>query len=220
MIELSHVSKAYRAGRGWKRVLDDACVCFPTGISVGILGLNGAGKSTLLRMIGGSEPPDQGRVRRTIKVSWPIGFSGGFQLSLTGRENAQFIARIYGRSPRAVTDFAADFAELGPYFDLPYRTYSAGMRARLAFGVSMAVDFDCYLVDEVLSVGDQRFQKRCKEAFRERRARSSIILVSHSAKRVREECDTAAVLDTGKLTLYDNIDEAEAAYSVLIDRAA
>ncbi len=220
MIELTHVSKAYRAGHGWTRVLDDASVCFPTGVSVGIMGLNGSGKSTLLRMLGGSEPADRGRIRRTVKVSWPIGFSGGFQPTLTGRENAQFIARIYGRSTRAVIEFAADFADLGVYFDLPYRTYSSGMRARLAFGVSMAVDFDCYLVDEVLSVGDQRFQKRCQEAFQDRRTRSSIILVTHSAKRVREQCDMAAVLDAGKLTLYDTVDEAEAVYARQIQKAA
>ena len=213
MIELQRVSKAYKVGLGSNRVLDDVSVTFPTGVSVGVLGLNGAGKSTLLRIIGGAEPPDRGTVYKDVRVSWPIAFSGGFHASLTGRENTRFIARVYGESPAKFERFAEEFTEIGQYFDMPVRTYSTGMRSRLAFAVSMACDFDCYLVDEVTATGDSRFARRYREAFKERLKDASIIMVSHNAQTIREFCAVGAIIHRGKLELFDTLSKAMAAYS-------
>ena len=212
MIALDNVSKFYRKGDGWHAVLDDISMMFPTGRSIGVLGRNGAGKSTLLRLLGGAEVPDRGSIRKDVRISWPIGFSGGLHHDLTGRDNARFVARIHGLDLHAVEAFAQDFAEIGDYFDMPVKTYSTGMRARLAFGLSMAADFDRYLVDEVTAVGDFEFQQKCKEAFRVRQGRSTVIMVSHSPQTIRETCDMAAVLKGGKLAVYDTVDEAMGAY--------
>ena len=212
MIELTDISKSYRLGSGRHTVLDSVSAVFPTGKSVGILGVNGAGKSTLLRIIGGVEPPDRGTVRKDVRVSWPMGFTGGFSPNMTGRQGARFVARIYGESPRTVERFARDFAELGPYFDMPIRTYSSGMRARLAFAISFAVEFDCYLVDEVIATGDARFRRKYRREFQERARNASVILVSHNAETIRAECDFAAVLTKGSLTLYRSVDDAMDAY--------
>ena len=218
MIELREISKSYRLGSGRHTVLDAVSAVFPTGKSVGILGVNGAGKSTLLRIIGGVEPPDRGTVRKDVRVSWPMGFSGGFNPNMTGRQGARFVARIYGEAPRAVEGFARDFAELGPYFDMPIRTYSSGMRARLAFAISFAVEFDCYLVDEVIATGDARFSKKYRREFKERSRNASVILVSHNPEAIRAECDFAAVLTRGSLTLYESVDEAMDVYEQLMER--
>ena len=218
MIELREISKSYRLGSGRHTVLDAVSAVFPTGKSVGILGLNGAGKSTLLRIIGGVEPPDNGTVRKDVRVSWPMGFSGGFSPNMTGRQGARFVARIYGEAPRAVERYARDFAELGPYFDMPIRTYSSGMRARLAFAISFAVEFDCYLVDEVIATGDARFSRKYRREFKERSRNASVILVSHNPEAIRAECDFAAVLTRGSLTLYESVDEAMDVYERLMER--
>ena len=218
MIELREISKSYRLGAGWHTVLDSVSAVFPTGKSVGILGVNGAGKSTLLRIIGGVEPPDHGTVRKDVRVSWPMGFTGGFSPNMTGRQGARFVARIYGEAPRLVEHFARDFAELGPYFDMPIRTYSSGMRARLAFAISFAVEFDCYLVDEVIATGDARFGKKYRREFKERSRNASVILVSHNPEAIRAECDFAAVLTKGSLTLYESVDEAMDVYEQLMER--
>ena len=218
MIELREISKSYRMGSGRNTVLDSVSAVFPTGKSVGILGVNGAGKSTLLRIIGGVEPPDRGTVRKDVRVSWPMGFSGGFSPNMTGRQGARFVARIYGEAPRAVEDFARDFAELGLYFDMPIRTYSSGMRARLAFAISFAVEFDCYLVDEVIATGDARFSKKYRREFKEKARNASVILVSHNPESIRAECDFAAVLTKGSLTLYETVDEAMEVYELLMER--
>jgi capsular polysaccharide transport system ATP-binding protein len=218
VIELREISKSYRLGSGRHTVLDSVSAVFPTGKSVGILGVNGAGKSTLLRIIGGVEPPDRGMVLKDVRVSWPMGFSGGFNSNMTGRQGARFVARIYGESPRAVERYARDFAELGPYFDMPLRTYSSGMRARLAFAVSFAVEFDCYLVDEVIATGDARFSKKYRREFQDRARNASVILVSHNPEAIRAECDFAAVLTRGSLTLYGSVDEAMEVYEQLMER--
>src|SRR5690606_10305876 len=164
MIELRNVTKSYTTLHGPNVVLDDISIALPPRENIGILGRNGAGKSTLLRIIGGAEMPDEGEIIRHGKVSWPIGFAGGFNSSLTGEENCRFIARIYSQDVDRVVDEAREFAEIGDYFYMPIRTYSSGMRARLAFGVSMTMDFDCYLVDEVTAVGDRNFKDKCKRA--------------------------------------------------------
>jgi capsular polysaccharide transport system ATP-binding protein len=215
MIELQSVTKAYRTRAGDHVVLDKIDATFPDQVSTGILGKNGAGKSTLLRILGGAERPDAGQVVRHGRVSWPIGFSGGFNGSLTGEENSRFVARIYGADIDEVVDFAQRFAEIGEYFRMPVRTYSSGMRARLAFGLSMALDFDTYLVDEVTAVGDKSFQAKCHAAFQDRSERSTVIIVSHNMKTIRKYCTRAAVLNHGRLRFYEDLDEAAEAYEAV-----
>jgi capsular polysaccharide transport system ATP-binding protein len=205
MIRLDHVSKSYRTRGGRKVVLDSVNATFEAGHNCGILGGNGAGKSTLIRLLAGSELPDRGVVRRHGRVSFPLGFGGTFHGALSGRENAAFIARIYGARVRAAVDWIEDFAELGEYFAMPVNTYSAGMRARLAFAACLAIDFDIYLIDEVTEVGDQRFRRKCAEAFRARMSHTDIILVSHNPQTIRQYCDRAAILADGRLALYDDV---------------
>ena len=214
MITLANVTKAYSTLTGSNVVLDDVSFAFPPRTNVGILGKNGAGKSTLLRIIAGTEQPDLGAVRRSGAVSWPIGFSGGFNGSLSGEENCRFVARIYGAEIDEVVGFAMEFAELGEYFQMPVRTYSSGMRARLAFGLSMAIEFDAYLVDEVTAVGDANFQEKCRKAFEARRGRSSVVIVSHNLRTISDYCQQCLVLSRGKLLAFDSIDEARAVYEV------
>ena len=208
MISLQHVSKTYGVGAQQHCVLDDISFSFPYRKSVGILGANGAGKSTLIRIIGGAEKPDSGRVVRTSRLSLPMGFAGGFQRTMTGRENARFVARIYGADFRSVESKAIEFSELGHYFDRPLGSYSAGMRARFAMAVSYALDFDYYLIDEALETGDAKLREKFRQIFKERRQTSSVILVSHNEQTIRRNCDCAAVLTGGKLHYFDEIDDA------------
>jgi capsular polysaccharide transport system ATP-binding protein len=212
MIVLDRVSKTYRTRAGRKTVLDQASAVFPAGHNFGILGPNGAGKSTLIRLIAGSEPPDSGVIRRHARVSFPLGFGGTFHGALSGRENVAFIARVYGAAIRATTEYVEGFSELGEYFEMPVNTYSAGMRARLAFATCLAIDFDVYLIDEVTEIGDQRFRHRCADAFRQRMQRSDIILVTHNPHTIRQYCDRGAVLANGRLTLYAEIGAALESY--------
>lgn len=212
MIELRDIYKTYATSSGPNCVLDRVSVTFPARTSVGILGRNGSGKSTLLRIIGGAELPDSGEVIRRGRVSWPIGFAGGFNGSLTGEENCRFVARIYGQDIDYVVAETMAFADIGNYFTMPVRTYSSGMRARLAFGLSMAIDFDFYLVDEVTAVGDKPFQEKCRAAFAERQKRSSVIIVSHHIKTIRQYCDRCALLVDGQLHMYDDVEAADEEY--------
>jgi len=216
MITLDRVSKAYRTHSGRKTVLDDVTVTFESGYNFGILGVNGAGKSTLLRLLAGSEMPSFGVVRRYARVSFPLGFGGTFHGALSGRENVAFIARIYGAGMRSVLEYVEAFSELGQYLQMPVNTYSAGMRARLAFATCLALDFDLYLIDEVTEVGDQRFRQKCAEAFHERIRHSDIILVTHNIHTLRQYCDRGAVLANGKLTVFDDISTAIGRYRRLV----
>lgn len=217
MILLEDVVKTYPIHGGGRRVvLQDVSISLPHGRNIGILGGNGAGKSTLLRLIAGSEPPDRGRIRRSCRVSFPLGFTGTFHGGLSGRENATFLARVYGADPHKVLDFVHDFSELGAYLDMPVETYSAGMSARLAFGLTLAIDFDVYLVDEVTEVGDARFRAKSARAFRERLGRSSIILVSHSSATIRTMCDCCAILTNGALLPYETVEEGMRGYAELM----
>ncbi len=215
MIHLENAYKYYKVEGQRKVVLNHVSAHFESGHSYGLLGVNGAGKSTTLRLIAGTELPDSGRVKRTARISWPLGFAGGFHYAMSGRENVKLVARIYGQDPRKTLDFVEDFAEIGDYIDAPIQTYSSGMMARLAFGMSMAVEFDCYLIDEILSVGDARFQAKCKQAFEKRRENADIILVSHSMATIVEYCDRGAVLVDGHLVLFNSVNDACEAYTRL-----
>ena len=220
MISFDGVSKSYPTRSGRKVVLDDVSVVFAPGRNLGILGVNGAGKSTLLRLISGSEMPDRGRVARYGRVSFPLGFSGTFHGSLSGRENVGFIARVYGASVMKTLAYVREFAEVGPYWDMPVNTYSSGMRARLAFGTCLAIDFDVYLIDEATEVGDERFRRKCAAAFRERTKSSDIILVTHNARTLRQYCDQGAVLTDGDLRLFEDLVGAFSHYRTLLAEAA
>jgi len=215
MIQLDNVFKYYRSSGHRKIVLNHVSLDFMAGRSYGILGVNGAGKSTLVRLLAGTELPNGGRIRRRGRISWPLGFSGGMHPKLTGRENVKFVARVYGQDIRKVMDFVEDFAEIGAYMDAAIKTYSSGMLARLAFGLSLAIDFDCYLIDEVTAVGDARFAARCKEEFAKRRKKSDIIMVSHGMSTIKEYCDRGIVLAGGQLHVFSNVDEAIELYKKL-----
>jgi capsular polysaccharide transport system ATP-binding protein len=219
MITLDRVSKIYRTRSGRRTVLDNVSVTFDSGQNFGVLGVNGAGKSTLIRLIAGSEIPDFGVVRRYARVSFPLGFGGTFHGALSGRENVAFVARIYGAGTRGVLHYVEEFSELGEYLHMPVNTYSAGMRARLAFATCLALDFDLYLIDEVTEVGDQRFRQKCAEAFRERMQRSDIILVTHNIHTLRQYCDRGAILANGELTLFDDIDTALGQYHRMVQES-
>ncbi len=208
MISLRNVTKSFKVGSEWRTVIREVSLDLPRGRNIGILGRNGAGKSTLLGMIGGSSLPDSGEILRHAEVSWPLGFKGAFHNALTGRQNTRFVARIYGVDTEDMMERVQDFAEIGDFFDMPVSTYSSGMKARLAFGVSMSVHFDLYLVDEITAVGDAAFKRKCAEAFREKAETSNILMVSHSTPTIREYCDAGIVLENGRLTYYDDLDDA------------
>ncbi|TWT12900.1 ABC transporter ATP-binding protein [Reyranella sp. CPCC 100927] len=215
MIQLQNVYKFYKTPQHMKVVLDHVSAVFESGWSYGLLGVNGAGKSTTLRLIAGTELPNAGRIRSNVRVSWPLGFGGSFHGHVSGRDNIKFIARIYGEDVRRVVRFVEDFSELGDYLDAPVLTYSSGMAARLAFGVSMAIEFECYLVDEITGVGDMRFQRRCEEAFAARRAKADVIVVSHTMATIKAYCSRGAVLVDGHLMQFDTVDKAIEVYNRL-----
>jgi capsular polysaccharide transport system ATP-binding protein len=208
MIHLNKITKSFRTPTGPKVILEETDLVFPAGVSVGLLGRNGAGKSTLMEMIGGTMKPDQGSVDVTGTVSWPVGFKGSFHAQLTGAQNVKFIARVYGVDTESLLAYVKDFAELGAHLYMPVRSYSSGMRSRLAFGVSIGIPFDTYLVDEVTSVGDAAFKRKSRFAFLERMENAGAIVVTHSMKQLKMLCDAGAVLEEGVLTYYDDIDEA------------
>lgn len=213
MIQFQNTLKFYKTNQHVKIVLNHVSTVFQAGWSYGLMGVNGAGKSTLMRLAAGIELPNSGRVRRTVRVSWPLGFSGGFHTKISGRENVKFVARIYGEDVQRVSNFVEDFSELGDYLDAPVSTYSSGMRSRLAFGLSMAIEFECYLIDEIMSVGDARFQKRCQEAFAQRRQNADLIVASHSMSALKAYCSRGAVLVDGHLLMFESIDKAIEVYN-------
>lgn len=215
MIRLRNVTKTYRMKAGRRLILDDLSVDFVPGVNVGILGRNGAGKSTLMRIIGGAIAPDRGTVERTSRVSWPIGFKGCFHGSLTGRENLRFVCRIYKADIRQVTSFVEDFTELEDYLDMPVKTYSSGMVAKLAFGLSMAIGFDFYLIDELTAVGDASFRQKSQRVFLERKSTSTLLVVSHQIATIKQHCDVAGVLDHGRIIFFDQIAEAVKYYDAI-----
>lgn len=212
MIHIEHVTKRYATRHGDVTVLDDVNLTIRPGEKIGILGRNGAGKSTIIRLISGAERPSSGLIRREMSVSWPLAFGGAFQGTLTGLDNLRFICRVYGKSTEDKIAYVQEFSELGRYLREPVKTYSAGMRARLAFAISMVVEFDCFLIDEIVAVGDSRFQDKCRVELFEKRKDRAMIIVSHDPGYVRAHCDHAAVLVKGKLTPFADVDDAFAFY--------
>lgn len=213
MIKVKNVSKRYRTNSGWKTVLKDINFELKKGEKVGILGKNGAGKSTLIRLMSGVEPPSSGEIDRKMSISWPLAFSGAFQGSLTGMDNLRFVSRIYGADFDYVKSFTEEFSELGEYLYEPVKSYSSGMKARLAFALSLSIEFDCYLIDEVIAVGDSRFAAKCKHELFEKRKDRSLILVSHSPVSIKEYCDSAMVLEEGIMHKFSSIDDAYTFYN-------
>lgn len=215
MIKIENLTKSYRTPKGRHYVFKDLNVELPSGKSVALIGRNGAGKSTLLRVIGGIDRADSGRVQTDKTISWPVGLAGGFQGSLTGRENVKFVARLYATPEelREKVAFVEEFAELGKYFDMPIKTYSSGMKSRLGFGLSMAFKFDYYLVDEVTAVGDARFKQKCADLFKARHEEASFLMVSHSLGSLKEFCDVALFIGRDNVVKYfESVDEAIATY--------
>lgn len=210
-LELIDVHKSYPMNIGRKHVLRGVNAIFRKGERTGILGRNGTGKSTLVRILGRIEAPTRGTVQASMTISWPIGLAAGFQSALSGADNTRFIARIYDRPVQETVDYVESFAELGEYLHMPVNTYSSGMRSRLGLAISLAVEFDCLLVDEALAVGDTKFGR----AFGARLQQAGLILVTHQPSLVRQLCTRAAVLDQGTLTSYEDIDEALATYNSL-----
>ncbi|WP_189371763.1 ABC transporter ATP-binding protein [Tateyamaria omphalii] len=208
MIQLDRLTKYFPSKGGRRVIVDNLTTTFPTGSSVALLGRNGAGKSTLLRLIAGTIRPTSGRILSTGSISYPVGFAGSFHPDMTGLQNARFVARLYGVDTDELVDFVEDFAELGPHFRMPLRTYSSGMRSRLSFGVSMAIPFDTYLVDEVTSVGDGAFRRKSIRVFDARREKAGAVVVSHSNEMIKRICDKAMVLEHGKVAFYDDVNAA------------
>jgi len=218
MIVLENATKFYKTKHGKKYILKNVTMTIPSETNIGILGRNGAGKSTLLRMLGGIDFPNSGKIYSDKSFSWPMGLSGGFQGSMTGRQNVKFVCRIFNRSEeeiKKVIEFVKDFSELGDYFDMPIKLYSSGMKSRLSFGMSLAFDFDYLLIDETLSVGDKKFKKKSKEALMKKIEHSNVLMVSHSMNDLKNICDAGIVVNDGEITYYENINEAIDEYNKL-----
>jgi capsular polysaccharide transport system ATP-binding protein len=212
VIEFHKVSKSYRTTARRKILLEDFTLTLPPGRKVGVLGRNGAGKSTLLGMVAGIAKPDSGYIRRHASVSWPLGFKGSFNGDLTGAQNVRFTARVYGVDTDALVAYVQDFAELGDFMDMPIRSYSSGMKARIAFGMSMGIAFDWYLVDEITAVGDSAFKKKSLKVFKSRLKDAGMLMVSHSTGTIRKYCDAGLVLENGRASFFEDVEEAIAVH--------
>lgn len=207
-VVFENVSKIYKGRNLQKQVYADLNFALSRGDRLAVCGANGAGKSTLMRLLAGVEAPTTGTIRRSISTSWPIGHASCFMPQMTGADNVRFLARIYGKPEREMLDRVESFAELGNYLDQPVRSYSAGMTARLAFGASLCVDFDCYLIDEVTSVGDARFRAKCENELMARRETSALVMTSHDPHTLEQYCERGAVVYGGSLVFYDSVAEA------------
>lgn len=207
MIYFDTVTKIYNSKNVRKTILDGVTFTFADKKNIAIMGQNGAGKSTIMRMLAGIELPTSGRVRRDEKVSWPMGFSAGFNGTMTGVENTRFVARIYGENTETVLANVETFSELGESLTLPVSTYSSGMKARLAFGLSLAINFDCYLIDEITAVGDRRFKDKSQKALKDKIRKARVIMISHSEKTIRDFCDSGILLLDANIYYYDEIND-------------
>ncbi|MBY4871210.1 ABC transporter ATP-binding protein [Burkholderia anthina] len=216
MIELSKLTKSYVTKNGRRYVFRDLSFVIPPDRNIALIGKNGAGKSTLMRLLCGTDVPDSGRIITDKRISWPVGLGGGFQGSLTGRQNVKFICRSLGAEGsemERVIAYVEEFAELGDYFNQPVKTYSSGMNARLRFGMSLAFDFDYYMVDEAMSVGDAHFREKAADEFKRRVGRANLILVTHGMGQVRKLCDMVLLLRDGNMEVFDDVEEGISAYS-------
>lgn len=216
MFEVRNLTKSYLTPKGRRYVFRDLNLAIPEGKNIGLIGRNGAGKSTFMRLLGGGDMPDSGTIVTNRSISWPVGLSGGFQGSMSGRENVKFVCRVYGATGDAMREklqYVQDFAEIGSWFDEPTKTYSSGMRSRLAFGLSMAFDFDYYLIDEVMSVGDAHFKRKCAVVFQERLEQSKLVLVSHSMNDIKKYCDIVLLIAGGTISVFENVDDGIQAYN-------
>ncbi|KPQ31197.1 MAG: ABC2-type capsular polysaccharide export system ATPase component KpsT [Halomonas sp. HL-93] len=208
MIEFQNISKGFWVRGVYQPVICNLDLVLPSGRSLALLGRNGAGKSTLLSIVAGTMRPDTGQVQSDGSISFIVGYAGSFHGDMTGAQNTRFVARIYGVDSDELTDFVEDFAEIGQHFNMPVRTYSSGMKSRLAFGISMGIRFDTYLIDEATATGDERFKRKSKEVFRSRMAESSAVMVSHNMPEVRNFCDAGLVLHGGEIEVYDDVEDA------------
>ena len=216
MFELKNVTKSYLTPKGRRYVFRNLSLSIPPEKNIGLIGRNGAGKSTLMRVRGGAVSPDSGAIITDQSISWPVGLSGGFQGSMTGRDNIKFVCRVYGAEGEAMREkvrYVQAFAEIGDWIDEPIKTYSSGMRSRLAFGLSMAFNFDYYLIDEVMSVGDAQFKRKCSEVFREKLQHSKVVLVSHSMPEIKKLCDIILLVRDGGIQIYEDVAEGIRAYN-------
>ena len=211
MIKLDNLTKFYPLSNGDKHfVFREFTFTFPDDCSIGLIGRNGAGKSTLMRLLSGADIPNAGRVITDKKISWPVGLAGGFQHALSARDNVKFVARVYGYKGEALEEkvrYIEEFAEIGKYFDEPMNTYSSGMRSRIGFGLSMAFDFDYYLIDEAGAVGDAKFKKKSDVIYKEKLSNSKVIMVSHDMTEIKQWCDKVILVNSGMTTVYDDVDE-------------
>ncbi|WP_086321930.1 ABC transporter ATP-binding protein [Campylobacter devanensis] len=211
MIKLDNLTKFYPLSNGDKHfVFREFTFTFPDDCSIGLIGRNGAGKSTLMRLLSGADIPNAGKVITDKKISWPVGLAGGFQSSLSARDNVKFVARVYGYRGEALEEkvrYIEEFAEIGKYFDEPMNTYSSGMRSRIGFGLSMAFDFDYYLIDEAGAVGDAKFKKKSDAIYKEKLSNSKVIMVSHNMAEIKQWCDKIILVNSGMTTVYDDVDE-------------
>ncbi|WP_293651930.1 ABC transporter ATP-binding protein [uncultured Campylobacter sp.] len=211
MIKLDNLTKFYPLSNGDKHfVFREFTFTFPDDCSIGLIGRNGAGKSTLMRLLSGADIPNAGRVITDKKISWPVGLAGGFQHALSARDNVKFVARVYGYRGEALEEkvrYIEEFAEIGKYFDEPMNTYSSGMRSRIGFGLSMAFDFDYYLIDEAGAVGDAKFKQKSDAIYKEKLSNSKVIMVSHNMSEIEQWCDKVILVNCGMTTVYDDVDE-------------
>ena len=219
MIRLDKVSKFFATRKGRKYILRDVSLEIPTGLNVGVLGRNGAGKSTFMRLVAGVDTPNSGSISTSYNMSWPMGLAQGLQIAMTGRENARFVCRILGTPHDEVAGkiaFIEEFADIGDYIDMQVRTYSSGMRARLNFAISMAFEFDCYLIDELTSVGDKEFRQKSRQALLDKKDRSNFFKISHNLAELRAECDSGLILEHGEVFYFEDIAEAVRCYNEYI----
>jgi len=217
MIEFRNISKGFWVNGRYKPVIRNLNLTLPSGKSLALLGRNGAGKSTLLEIVAGTLRPDTGEIISDGTISFTVGYAGSFHKEMTGEQNTRFVARIYGVDSDELCDFVESFAEIGEHFKMPVRTYSSGMKSRLAFGISMGIPFGTYLIDEATATGDARFRRKSKEIFRKRMESASAIMVSHSMRDIRNFCDAGLVLDNGQIEVFDNVEDAIERHQEMMD---